>query len=62
MWARVVNQDGVPWRAGKDPTQREDLRPVKGNFVSEPRGVVDMNCKGKMETWFLVGARCFLPM
>jgi class 3 adenylate cyclase len=29
---------------------------IKDEFVSEPRGVVEVKGKGPMETWFLVGA------
>jgi adenylate cyclase len=59
VWGDTVNtasrmeSHGVP---GKIQLSGSTYDLVKDDFVCEPRGVVDVKCKGPMETWFLVGA------
>lgn len=60
VWGDTVNtasrmeSHGVPGRIQLSASTY-DL--IKGDFVCEPRGVVDVKGKGPMETWFLTGAR-----
>ncbi len=56
VWGDAVNiasrmeSQGVP---GKIQITRQTFESLKNGFVCQPRGVIDVKGKGKMETWFL---------
>jgi adenylate cyclase len=60
VWGDAVNvasrmeSTGEP---GKIQVSREACERLKGAFVLEPRGAIEVKGKGAMETWFLVGRR-----
>lgn len=60
VWGDTVNTasrmeaHGVPGRIQMSSATRDLL---DGDFVCEPRGLIDIKGMGQMETWFLVGAR-----
>lgn len=60
VWGKTVNtasrmeQHGVP---GKIQLSDSTQRLLDGEFVCEPRGLIDIKGMGQIETWFLIGAR-----
>ena len=60
VWGDTVNTasrmeaHGVPGRIQMSSATRDLL---DGDFVCEPRGLIEVKGMGPMETWFLVGAR-----
>jgi len=58
VWGDTVNtasrmeSHGV---AGKIQVTENTYRILKDEFIFEPRGIIDVKGKGRMETWFLVG-------
>lgn len=52
--ANRMQSHGAP---GKIHITRETRELLDGEFICEPRGVIDVKGKGEMETWFVVGAR-----
>lgn len=60
LWGDPVNtasrmeSSGV---AGEIQISRETYELVKGEFVCEPRGTVQVKGKGEMETWYLIGLK-----
>ena len=64
IWGDAVNtashmeSHGLP---GKIQMTRTTYELIKGEFVCQPRGLVEIKGKGQMETWFLEGVRKSVP-
>ena len=60
LWGDAVNtasrmeSHGTP---GSIQITRETYELIKGEFVCEPRGTIQVKGKGEMQTWYLVGER-----
>jgi adenylate cyclase len=64
LWSDMVNtasrmeSHGVP---GKIQIARPTYELIKEEFHCEPRGLLEVKGKGKIEAWFVIGARNGLP-